>query len=38
MESADISHGPVECLFTIDEETGLTGASQLSGDFVKTIG
>jgi dipeptidase D len=22
----DIEHGPIECLFTIDEETGLTGA------------
>lgn len=35
MESGGISHGPLECLFTIDEETGLTGASQLTGDFVK---
>ena len=22
----DIQHGPLECLFTVDEETGLTGA------------
>ena len=28
-----IEHGPLECLFTVDEETGLTGAYQLSGDF-----
>jgi len=26
LESKDIPHGPIECLFTIDEETGLTGA------------
>lgn len=26
LETKDIPHGPVECLFTIDEETGLTGA------------
>jgi dipeptidase D len=27
MESEDIQHGPLEFLFTVDEETGLTGAS-----------
>ena len=26
LTSSDIQHGPVECLFTVDEETGLTGA------------
>ncbi|MEA3446416.1 MAG: aminoacyl-histidine dipeptidase [Bacteroidota bacterium] len=26
LESADISHGPIEALFTADEETGMTGA------------
>ncbi len=26
LESDSIEHGPVECLFTVDEETGLTGA------------
>ncbi len=26
LESKTIPHGPLECLFTIDEETGLTGA------------
>ena len=26
MESTDIAHGPLEFIFTIDEETGLTGA------------
>lgn len=29
LESADVCHGPLECLFTIDEETGLTGAFNL---------
>lgn len=27
-------HGPVECLFTIDEETGLTGVNNLQPGFV----
>ena len=26
LDSDDIEHGPVECVFTRDEETGLTGA------------
>ena len=26
LDSDDIEHGPVECVFTVDEETGLTGA------------
>lgn len=26
MQSTDLRHGPVECLFTIDEETGMSGA------------
>lgn len=25
----DVKHGPVECIFTVDEETGLTGADKL---------
>lgn len=29
MEATDLVHGPLELLFTIDEETGLTGASAL---------
>lgn len=29
LEAGDISHGPLEALFTIDEETGLTGAFAL---------
>lgn len=35
LEAKDISRGPIECLFTVDEETGLTGAFALKGDFVK---
>ncbi len=36
LASDDIEHGPVECLFTIDEETGLTGAFGLKPDFLKS--
>jgi dipeptidase D len=32
LESNDIKHGPIECLFTVDEETGLTGAFNLKDD------
>jgi dipeptidase D len=35
MESKDLSHGPLELLFTIDEETGLTGAFNLEPGSVK---
>jgi len=31
--SDDIEHGAVECLFTVDEETGLTGANALQKGF-----
>jgi dipeptidase D len=34
MEDKTLVHGPLEFLFTIDEETGLTGAKGLAGDFV----
>lgn len=30
----DISHGKIEALFTVDEETGLTGAHMLGPDFI----
>jgi dipeptidase D len=30
-----LEHGPLEALFTIDEETGMTGAFSLSTDFLK---
>ncbi len=34
LASDEISHGPLECLFTVDEESGLTGAQALeSGLF-----
>lgn len=33
LASDDIKHGPIECLFTVDEETGLTGAMELQGGF-----
>ena len=29
LDSKQIEHGPVECLFTVSEETGLTGAENL---------
>ncbi|MFT5300313.1 MAG: dipeptidase D, partial [Mariniblastus sp.] len=29
LSSTDLEHGPVEALFTIDEETGMTGAFKL---------
>lgn len=39
LESKNLKHGPVECLFTVDEETGMTGAfalqpGQLKGDIL----
>ena len=33
LTSEDIQHGPVECLFTVNEEMGLTGASGLEPGF-----
>ena len=35
LESPDISHGPLELLFTVDEETGLTGATGLGSDMLQ---
>ena len=32
--SEDIEHGPIECLFTVDEETGLTGAKAINKGFM----
>lgn len=29
-----LTHGPVECLFTVDEETGLTGANNLGEGMI----
>jgi dipeptidase D len=36
MEDCTLEHGPLEFLFTVDEETGLTGASNLAPDFVES--
>lgn len=36
MEDTSVTHGPLEFLFTVDEETGLTGASRLEPGFVKS--
>jgi len=35
LEATDIEHGPLEMLFTVDEETGLTGAKGLKPGFLK---
>ena len=35
LEDKTIEHGPIECLFTVDEETGLTGAFALKSGFMK---
>ncbi|MDG5800236.1 aminoacyl-histidine dipeptidase [Marinilabiliaceae bacterium ANBcel2] len=34
LESNNIKHGPLECLFTVDEESGLTGASNLGSEML----
>ena len=36
MESTGIAHGPLEFVFTIDEESGLTGASQFPGGLLRS--
>jgi dipeptidase D len=35
MESEDIGHGPLEFVFTVDEETGLTGAAEFPAGVLK---
>ena len=35
LKSDGIEHGPIQCVFTLDEETGLTGAMGMKGDFMK---
>src|SRR5690554_1999203 len=32
----NLSHGPIECLFTVDEETGLTGAFEIEEGFFES--
>ena len=34
LEDKTLNHGAIEGLFTVDEETGLTGAFQLNSDFL----
>ena len=34
LDSDNIEHGPLECLFTRDEETGLTGAEGMKAGFM----
>lgn len=34
LESTDIPHPPIEALFTVDEETGMTGAKGLKGGLL----
>ena len=34
LDSNDIEHGPIECVFTRDEETGLTGAEGMKAGFM----
>lgn len=34
LDSDDVEHGPIECVFTRDEETGLTGALGMKADFM----
>lgn len=36
LDDKNIQHGPLECLFTVDEETGLTGAGNLHTDWLKS--
>lgn len=35
LEATDLEHGPIEALFTIDEETGMTGANELKPGILK---
>lgn len=35
LASDDIEHGPLEALFTVDEETGMTGAFELKPGFLE---
>ncbi len=36
MEDGSLVHGPIEFLFTVDEETGLTGANNLKPGFLES--
>ncbi len=34
LSDRDLVHGPIECLFTVDEESGMTGAQNLEAGFM----
>lgn len=34
LETNELEHGPIECVFTVDEETQLTGASEMEAGFM----
>lgn len=34
LDCKDVEHGPIECVFTVDEETGLTGAEGMKAGFM----
>ena len=34
LDDKELEHGPIECLFTVDEETGLSGAKALEAGFM----
>lgn len=36
LASNDVQHGPLECLFTFDEETGLSGAKELPAGILQS--
>lgn len=36
LDDETLQHGPVECLFTVDEETGLDGAYNIQAGFIKS--
>lgn len=36
LDANDVEHGPLEALFTVDEETGLTGADGLSTEWLQS--
>ena len=36
LENRSLRHGPLEGLFTVDEETGLTGAAALSSELLRS--
>lgn len=36
LASEDMPHGEIECLFTVDEETGLTGAKRLEPGIIRS--